>query len=260
LIVRMAEYRVEHVMGMAVAIDVRDEIPSGAVDETVDWFRRVDRMFSPYRDDSEISRIARRTATRQMASPPVREVLAQCDRLRAQTGGFFDPLATGRLDPSGFVKGWAVERAAELLDQAGATRLAVNAGGDAVVRGDLPWRVGIQHPIDRQQLAAVVELRDAAIATSGAYERGTHVINPHDGRPARGLLSVTVVGSDLGVADAYATAAFAMGREAPEWLAAVEGYDALAILDDLRVLCTPGFLALCPGGSPAASLCSSPDH
>jgi FAD:protein FMN transferase len=252
----MAEYLVEHVMGMSVAIDVRDDIPSGALERTVDWFRQVDRVFSPYRDDSEISRIARRTSTRQMTSPAVREVLAQCDRLRALTGGFFDPLATGRLDPSGFVKGWAVERAVELLEQAGATRLAVNAGGDAVVRGGIPWRVGIQHPIERQQLAAVIELRDAAIATSGAYERGTHIINPHNNRPADGLLSVTVLGPNLGFADAYATAAFAMGSAAPQWLATLEGYEAMAILQDQRVVCTLGFLAACPGGSPAASLCS----
>jgi thiamine biosynthesis lipoprotein len=256
LIVRMAEYQVEHVMGMAVAIDVRDEIPSGAVEQTVAWFRHVDRVFSPYRSDSEISRIARRTSTRQMTSPVVQEVLAQCDRLRALTAGFFDTRATGRLDPSGFVKGWAVERAVELLERAGATRLAVNAGGDAVVRGGVPWRVGIQHPIEREQLAAVIEVRDAAIATSGAYERGIHIINPHNKRPAEGLLSVTVLGPDLGFADAYATAAFAMGRAAPQWLATVEGYEAMAILQDERVVCTPGFLAACPGGSPAASLCS----
>jgi len=252
----MAEYQVEHVMGMAVAIDVRDEIPSGAVEQAVAWFRHVDRVFSPYRSDSEISRIARRTSTRQMTSPVVQEVLAQCDRLRALTGGFFDTHATGRLDPSGFVKGWAVERAVELLERAGATRLAVNAGGDAVVRGGVPWRVGIQHPIEREQLAAVIEVRDAAIATSGAYERGLHIINPYNKRPAEGLLSVTVLGPDLGFADAYATAAFAMGRAAPQWLATVEGYEAMAILQDERVVCTPGFLAACPGGSPAASLCS----
>jgi thiamine biosynthesis lipoprotein len=256
LIVRMAEYQVEHVMGMAVAIDVRDEIPSGALEQAVAWFRHVDRVFSPYRSDSEISRIARRTSTRQMTSPVVQEVLAQCDRLRALTAGFFDTRATGRLDPSGFVKGWAVERAVELLERAGATRLAVNAGGDAVVRGGVPWRVGIQHPIEREQLAAVIEVRDAAIATSGAYERGIHIINPHNKRPAEGLLSVTVLGPDLGFADAYATAAFAMGRAAPQWLATVEGYEAMAILQDERVVCTPGFLAACPGGSPAASLCS----
>jgi thiamine biosynthesis lipoprotein len=256
LIVRMAEYQVEHVMGMAVAIDVRDEIPSGALEQAVAWFRHVDRVFSPYRSDSEISRIARRTSTRQMTSAVVQEVLAQCDRLRALTGGFFDTRATGRLDPSGFVKGWAVERAVELLERAGATRLAVNAGGDAVVRGGVPWRVGIQHPIEREQLAAVIEVRDAAIATSGAYERGIHIVNPHNKRPAEGLLSVTVLGPDLGFADAYATAAFAMGRAAPQWLATVAGYEAMAILQDERVVCTPGFLAACPGGSPAASLCS----
>jgi thiamine biosynthesis lipoprotein len=191
-----------------------------------------------------------------MTSAVVQEVLAQCDRLRALTGGFFDTRATGRLDPSGFVKGWAVERAVELLERAGATRLAVNAGGDAVVRGGVPWRVGIQHPIEREQLAAVIEVRDAAIATSGAYERGIHIVNPHNKRPAEGLLSVTVLGPDLGFADAYATAAFAMGRAAPQWLATVAGYEAMAILQDERVVCTPGFLAACPGGSPAASLCS----
>lgn len=252
----MAEYRVEHVMGMAVAIDVRDDISSAALEQALGWFRHVDRVFSPYRANSEISQIALGTGTRQMTSPAVREVLAQCDRLRALTGGFFDPLATGRLDPSGFVKGWAVERAVALLEQTGATRLAVNAGGDAVVRGDTPWRVGIQHPIEQQRLAAVVELRDAAIATSGAYERGTHIINPHNKRPADGLLSVTVLGPYLGFADAYATAAFAMGPAAPQWLATVEGYEAMVILRDQRVVCTPGFLAACPGGSPAASLSS----
>jgi thiamine biosynthesis lipoprotein len=250
----MAEYRVEHVMGMAVTFDVRDEMPSGALEQALAWFRHVDRVFSPYRAESEISRIGRETPPRERTSPAVREVLAQCDRLRALTGGFFDPLATGRLDPSGFVKGWAVERAVELLEQAGATRLAVNAGGDAVVRGDIPWRVGIQHPIERQRLAAVVELRNAAIATSGAYERGTHIINPHSKRPAEGLLSVTVLGPDLAVADAYATAAFAMGPVAPQWLATVDGYEAMAVLHDQRVICTPGFVAACPGGSPAASL------
>jgi FAD:protein FMN transferase len=250
----MAEYHVEHVMGMGVAIDVRDEMPPGTLEPTLAWFRHVDRVFSPYRSDSEISRMARRTSTRELASPAVREVLAQCDRLRALTCGFFDPLATGRLDPSGFVKGWAAERAVKLLQQAGATRLAINAGGDAVVRGEVPWRVGIQHPIERDRLAAVIELRDASIATSGAYERGTHIINPHNKRPAEGLLSVTVFGADLGIADAYATAAFAMGHAAPQWLATVEGYEAMAILQNERVVCTPGFLAACPGGSPAASL------
>src|SRR5207248_3932894 len=92
----------------------------------------------------------------------------------------------------------------------------INAGGDIRVRGrptPAPyWRVGIRHPFLRDKAAAVVAATDLAIATSGAYERGAHIVDPHTGRPPGGILSVTVVGPDLATADAYATAAYAMGR------------------------------------------------
>jgi thiamine biosynthesis lipoprotein len=239
---------------MPIGIVVADDIPSGMVDEVYAWFRHVDRIFSPYRHDSEISRIARGALRPEAASVVVREVLARCDDLHARTAGFFDPLAAGRLDVSGFVKGWAVDRAAELLTEAGASQFAVNAGGDAVGRGSSPWRVGIQHPFESHLLAGVVELRDRTIATSGNYERGAHIIDPHSGALPKGVLSVTVVGPELGTADAYATAAFAMGPSAAEWIASIVGYEGMVILETERVLCTPGFLAICPGGSPAASL------
>ena len=86
--------------------------------------------------------------------------------------------------------------------------------------GALPeprWRVGIQHPQIRDRIAAVVEADDLAVATSGAYTRGDHVVDPHTGRPPEGVLSVTIAGPDLATADAYATAAFAMGADGPEW-------------------------------------------
>jgi FAD:protein FMN transferase len=82
---------------------------------------------------------------------------------------------------------------------------------------------------------------DLNVATSGAYERGAHVIDPHTQKPPEGLLSVTVVGPDLATADAYATAAFAMGADGPAWTASLDGYDALCITSDRRVLSTPGF-------------------
>jgi thiamine biosynthesis lipoprotein len=100
----------------------------------------------------------------------------------------------------------------------------------------------------------VLVLDDGAVATSGAYERGPHVIDPLTRRPPEGVRSVTVVGPRLATADAYATAAFAMGRRGPAWTARQRGHDAMTILDGDRVLATPGFLARCPGGSPAASL------
>ena len=103
------------------------------------------------------------------------------------------------------------------------------------------WRVGIQHPQIRDKVAAVVEATDLAVATSGAYARGEHVVDPHTGRPPAGLLSVTVTGPDLGTADAYATAAFAMGVGGPEWTRRLRPYEAMTITDDGSVLSTPGF-------------------
>jgi thiamine biosynthesis lipoprotein len=160
------------------------------------------------------------------------------------TGGFFSARPAGRLDPSGFVKGWAVAGAAERIDAAG---FSINAGGDVIVRGrpedGRRWRIGIRHPVELDKIAAVVEVEDLAVATSGEYERGAHIVDPHTGRPPRGLLSVTVVGPDLATADAYATAAFAMGAAGPEWTATLDGYDALCITSGHEVLTTPGFAA-----------------
>ena len=93
-------------------------------------------------------------------------------------------------------------------------------------------------------MAAVVEATDLAVATSGAYARGDHVIDPHTGLPPSGLLSVTITGPELATADAYATAAFAMGERGPAWTAQLDGYEAFSILESGTVLSTPGFPAL----------------
>ena len=241
--------RVEQIMGMPIVVDVRDD---GAADETLDelfaWLRWVDETFSTFEDDSEISRINRGELGRDDAHPLVRQVLERCERLRHETDGYFDMRTPdGSIDPSGLVKGWAVDRAAAILDDAGLHNYAVSAGGDMRVRGravpELAWRVGIEHPLDRQQVAAVIETAaDLAIATSGAYARGEHVWNPHTGRPPAGILSVTIVGPELATADAYATAAFAMGPEvAPHWTARLDGYEAMTILADETVFKTGGF-------------------
>ena len=153
----------------------------------------------------------------------------------------------GGTDPSGLVKGWAVDRAGDLLDAAGARNYSLNAGGDIRMRGaPLPeprWRVGIQHPLERDKIAAVVEGNDVAVATSGAYARGEHVVDPHTGHAPVGVLSVTIVGPELATADAYATAAFAMAEAGPDWTASLGLYEAMTILADGRVLSTPGFPA-----------------
>ena len=180
----------------------------------------------------------------------MRHVLATCDHLATVTGGAFDARGhrpDGQLDPSGFVKGWAIEEAAWLIDSAGGRNYWINGGGDIVARGQAapgrPWRVGIRHPDRPDRVAAVLAISDRAVATSGDYERGAHIADPRRGRPASGLRSVTVVGPGLAFTDAYATAVFAMGRDGLGWLASnpdTTDYAAYAITDDDRTIWTEG--------------------
>jgi len=244
-------HRVETVMGIPVGIDVRDDgIDPAALDRAFAHLHAADEAFSPYRAASDVRRLDAGTLAPPDARPEVRAVLARCERLRRATGGWFDVRATGGLDPSGFVKGWAVDGAVAVLRAAGARNLCVHAGGDVRVLGDRapgrPWRIGVQHPRERGRVAAVLHApRDGlAVATSGAYERGAHIVDPRTGRPPSGVLSVTVAGPELGTADAYATAAFAMGSDAPAWTATLGPYAALTILAPGRVLSTPGMDAL----------------
>ena len=229
-------HRVEHVMGMGIVVAARHgDVP----DDVFDWFRHVDETFSTYREGSEMSRIRRGELALGDASEDVQRVLGRCAELREETSGFFDIDAVDG-DPSGYVKGWSVDEAAAILDGAGLQEYAINAGGDIRVRGT--WRIGIKHPLEPQSLARELEGTDVAVATSGAYERGEHVRDPHSSHPPAGILSVTITGPELGTADAYATAAFAMGgHRAPNWIAQLDRYDAMTILADGRVLSTPGF-------------------
>jgi thiamine biosynthesis lipoprotein len=234
---------VRQIMGMPIGIDLRD--PGVDVEPAFAWLEQVDATFSTYRADSDISRLDRGELTVAECRPEVDEVLRRCMALERATDGYFSVRPAGRLDPSGLVKGWAVDGAARRLAAAGAGRFCINAGGDVVARGrpepGRGWRVGIRHPEDHEQLAAVLAVEDLAVATSGLYERGSHILDPHTGAPPEGLLSVTIVGADLATADAYATAAFAMGAAGAAWTATLEGYDALCITSDHRVLSTPGF-------------------
>jgi FAD:protein FMN transferase len=240
---------VEHVMGMGVVVDVRDAgVEEAAVGDVFDWLRFVDDTFSTYKPESEISRIGRGELSPDQAHAEVGDVLERCEQLREDTHGYFDSEAGGTLDPTGLVKGWAVDRAAEILEEAGARNFAIYAGGDIVVRGrpsfDDRWHVGIRHPHRSDRVAAVLQASDLAIATSGAYARGDHVLDPHTGLPPTGLLSVTITGPELATADAYATAAFAMGARGPAWTAQLDGYEAMSILENDTVLSTPRFPAV----------------
>ena len=239
-------------MGTVVSFDVpdwagRDAAGGAVLDRAVRWLHWVDATFSPYRDDSDVSRFGRGSVALPDCAPELAEVLAACAEVSARSDGYFTAWPGGRFDPSGYVKGWAIERAAAMLTAAGSAEHSVNGGGDIQCVGDRgpgqPWRVGIADPLRPGSLALVVAGQDFAVATSGVAERGAHIVNPHTGQPAAGLASLTVVGARLAATDAYATAAFAMGAAAREWVESLDGYEAFAVTSGGQVWQTSGFRA-----------------
>src|SRR5262249_40810082 len=155
--------------------------------EVFGWMRAVDAQFSTFRADSEVSRLTAGELEQADVSPLLREVLDRCAALWQETNGYFDAFATGPLDPSGDVKGWAVQVASDRLLARGCVNHCLNAGGDVRVRGKSgsgePWRIGIRHPWQADRVFAVITGTDLGVATSGVYERGHHVIDPMTGQP-----------------------------------------------------------------------------
>lgn len=203
---------------------------------------QVDAVFSPYKPDSVVSRLARGEVLLADCEPDVREVAARCDQARQDTGGLFDATRPdGRWDPSGLVKGWAVERAARHLTTVEDVDWCLNAGGDVVVicPSGIPFTVGIQDPREPGRVAAVVPCTGGGVATSGTAARGEHLYDPHSGTPAATLASVTVVGPSLERADVLATAAFVAGETALDTIP--PGYEGLRIDLDGRLSHTAGW-------------------
>jgi thiamine biosynthesis lipoprotein len=248
----MSRHHVEHVMGMAVSIDVRDDVPADAIDAVVAWLHHVDETFSTHRIDSPVSRLGLGELTLADMDDEVLGVLALCEELYDDSDGSFDVLSVpapngSRFDPSGVVKGWAIEQAAELLERHGARNFCINAGGDIAARGeaeaDQPWRIGVRHPADAFSLAKVLSMYGPiGIATSGTYERGAHIVDPATGAPTADVASVTIVGPDLTFADAYATTVFVKGTEGLNWLMEKHPeYAGMVITHDQRTISTPNF-------------------
>lgn len=244
----MVELRhVEHAMGTVFSITVVG--PTGdrvrlqaAVIRAVAWLHEVDDRFTTYRPGSEWLRVVAGDLALVDAHPDVRHVADVVERLRLVTAGAFaiDADPDRDPDPAAYVKGWAIQRAADLLRDAGASAVCVNGGGDVAVHGTRPWRIGIQDPFERDAVMGVVELVDGGVATSGRYERGDHLFDPRTHDAATAFASVTVVGPDLGLADAYATALFAGGPAHTAWFDPLTEYRAY-LIDPDHTTTTIGF-------------------
>ncbi|MFI6598105.1 FAD:protein FMN transferase [Nonomuraea sp. NPDC050536] len=237
--------RVEMVMGMPVSVDIRTALPSRELapllDDAFAWLRWVDDTFSPVKEESQIWRLNRGQTIRQI--PELIEVLHRCETLSEATDGWFDARINGVLDPSGYIKGWALERLSRALTNAGAVDHQVNAAGDIRVRGSAApgkrWRVGIRDP-RTDVVRKIVYANCLGVATSG----GARIVDPRTGAPQTWQGQVTVLGPDLGVADAYATAMYAMGpilaRRFATELAVAEPYQTLIVGRDGQEFSTPG--------------------
>lgn len=231
-------------MGTVVSFDVPPRA-CAAMTGAIQWLHWVDATFSPYREDSDVSRYGRGEVSLPECAPELADVLEQAAAVGELSDGYFTTTPGGRFDPSGLVKGWAVERAAAMLTEAGSPGHCVNGAGDVRCAGSRdpgePWRIGIADPLRPGLLALVLAGHDFAVATSGLAERGQHIINPHTGEPATGYASITITGPSLTLADAYATAAFAMGGAARDWTESLDGYEAFAITPDGGTWHTTGF-------------------
>ncbi|HEY6736826.1 MAG TPA: FAD:protein FMN transferase [Candidatus Saccharimonadia bacterium] len=233
------------IMGMPVVVLLGEGGTVADAEAVFAWLHEVDERFSTYKPSSEISRINAGELVPADYSDHMREILEMCEAARISSGGYFNIWNGTIKDPSGLVKGWAIERAGELLQQRGVENFLVDVGGDMVVRGQVegrPWVVGVRHPIQREFHVKRLELRDAGIATSGTYERGNHIYDPVTNQVPKGLHSFTVVGPSIMMADLLATIGFAMGPE--QGLAYVDrqpGYSAFCITEDMQGLSTPSF-------------------
>ncbi|HEX5332885.1 MAG TPA: FAD:protein FMN transferase [Cellulomonas sp.] len=233
---------VEQLMGMPVSIHVRgprahDADVARTVEAAFASLHAVDAMFSTYRNDSEISRLQRHELTLAECSAEIRDVHTLCRTALERTAGYFDAWGwrgAGVFDPTGLVKGWAIGRAGLVLAALDDCDVAIDAGGDVLVRcadpDGLPWRIGIEDPRDRTQVLATVELHDGAVATSGTAARGTHIVDPFTKEPVESILSATVIGPSIVWADVWATTAVARGAGAVEWTESLHGTSGMVVL------------------------------
>lgn len=234
-------------MGMPITVEVTDKnAKEGDLEKVFSYFSDIDKRFSTYKPDSEISLFNKGKITEKDFSSDMKTVLALAEKTKAETQGYFDIFNQGKCDPSGIVKGWAILNAAGILKKDGFKNLYVEAGGDIQAEGNNDqgekWRVGIRNPFNTSQIVKVVGVSNQGMVTSGSYLRGNHIYNPHDRQDKlQEIVSITVLGPDVLEADRYATAAFAMGKDGINFIEQLSGYEGYMINNKGIATLTTGF-------------------
>jgi thiamine biosynthesis lipoprotein len=233
-------------MGMPITIEVVGQsVTDTDIEKVFEYFNYIDEKFSTYKPGSEISQINQKKLTENNYSQDMKTVLALSETTKKQTNGYFDIWHKGICDPSGLVKGWAINNAAELLEKQGCKNFYVEAGGDIEACGKNssggPWTVGIKNPFKHNEIIKVVKLDDSGMATSGTYIRGQHIYNPLNDREITDIVSLTIIAANVYEADRFATAAFAMGTEGINFIEKMPGLEGYMINKDGIATMTTGF-------------------
>lgn len=238
--------RTDFIMGMPVVIDIPGLQNESIIQEAFNELKKVDEQFSPFKPDSELSRFKRGELSAETVSIGMKAVMKACLEAERYTGGFFSARYSGEFDPSGFVKGWAVGEVKNRLLEKGFSTFCISAGGDVVTKssGDKTWRIGIQHPKKKSKVLGTVLAKNLAIATSGSYARGRHIINPKTKKPATFFLSLTVAGPNITKADVFATTAMAMGVDGLGFIDKHRGFEVLAVDKDGKIYLSGGMARL----------------
>lgn len=233
------------IMGMPVTLMTPDEhIATASLEKIFDFFRRIDQKYSPFITTSDVAKINNGELAAENYDQELREILALAEKTKHETDGYFDVWHNDTFDPSGIVKGWAIQKASSMMQEL-TSNFYVEAGGDIQVGGTndqgKPWRIGVRNPFDRNETIAVVELTNQAIATSGTAIRGQHIYNPHSHAPLEEIISLSVIAPTILGADRMATAAFAMGENGVRFIQRLNGYEGYMITQDKQAVQTSGW-------------------
>lgn len=286
------------IMGTTVEISI---YPSNkkALEEAFNEIKKVDRLMSTYKEDSEISSLNRQGEME--VSSETLEVIKKALEFSRITRGAFDitckPLVNlwkkakkemkvpseeeinkalslvgyrkivlkgnlvsfkekgVQIDLGGIAKGYAVDKAIEVLKKKGIKRALVNAGGDLYALGESPerekWQIGIQDPRHKDKIFSIIKLKDKGVATSGDYERYftiegkrySHIVNPKTGQTVEDVpMSVTIVAPDATTADALATGVFVLGpKKGMEIINSLSKVEGMIISEGMKVKTSRGW-------------------
>jgi FAD:protein FMN transferase len=236
------------IMNMPITVEIVDpRARRRHFDRVFDLFKEIEGRFSPFSETSETTLIDRGLLRPRDCSPQMRVILQLAEETRRETWGYFDVRGSGRFNPVGIVKGWAIHKAARQLRREGFRDFFVDAGGDIELSGKnadgKDWLIGIRNPFAFGEVIKVLELSSRGVATSGTYVRGDHLYDPLQGgaAPDSGVVSITVIGPNAYEADRFATAALAMGRAGIDFIEQRQGLEAYMVDQDRKAIYTSGF-------------------